>query len=101
MVAATAIRSIVPSQNTGIETSASEMTRSRLSAARPRYAAAIAPIAIPRISDTALAADVRTPQVAVNRAIEIARILHIQRLIETQLAPDRRERLRVGLRPGH
>ncbi len=41
---------------TGIDTSASEMTSSRLSAARPRYAAAMAPIAIPRINDTAIAA---------------------------------------------
>ncbi len=36
-----------------------------------------------------------------NRAIEIPRILHVERLIETELAPDRRQRLRVGLRPGH
>ena len=36
-----------------------------------------------------------------NRAIEVARVLDVERLIETQLGPDRGESLRIGLRPGH
>ena len=36
-----------------------------------------------------------------NRAIEIARVLDINRLIETQLGPNGCESLRIGLRPGH
>ena len=48
-----------------------------------------------------LAADVRAAEVAVNRAIEVARVLDVERLVETQLGADRCERLRIGLRPGH
>ena len=36
-----------------------------------------------------------------NRAIEVARVLDIHRLVETQLSPDGCESLRIGLRPGH
>ncbi len=36
-----------------------------------------------------------------NRAIEVARVLDVDRLIEAQLGPDRGESLRIGLRPGH
>jgi hypothetical protein len=36
-----------------------------------------------------------------NRAIEVARVLDIHRLVETQLSPDGRESLRIGLRARH
>ena len=122
MVARAAISSIVPSQNTGIETSASEIDqqdvvdgaiaigggnrahrdaedqrqhhrgdgqhrgRGKAIGDQPRHA---------------LAPDVRAAEVAVQRAIEVARVLNIERLIEAQLDADRREGLRVGLRAGH
>ena len=35
------------------------------------------------------------------RAIEVARVLDVERLVEAKLGADRRERLRIGLRPGH
>src|SRR5260370_35987860 len=42
-----------------------------------------------------------TAEVSANRAFDIARILHVERLIESQLAANGRECLRVGLRAGH
>ena len=36
-----------------------------------------------------------------NRAVEVARVLDVDRLIETQLGPNGCESLRIGLRPGH
>ncbi len=36
-----------------------------------------------------------------NRAIEVARVLDVERLVQPHLDPDRGESLRVGLRPGH
>ena len=50
-----AISSIVPSQNTGIDTIASDATSRLLSIALSRYAAATSPITIPRISESDIA----------------------------------------------
>ena len=36
-----------------------------------------------------------------NHAIEVARVLDVDRLIETQLGPNCCESLRISLRPGH
>ena len=112
----------MPSQKTGIETSASETTSSVLSSARPRHAAATIPIGMPSASDSAiaqsasmavagkrlrirsrhaLAPDVGAAEVAVQRAAEIARVLEIDRLVEPELMADSGERLRIGLRTRH
>ena len=85
MVAATAISSIVPSQNTGIDTSASDMTSSMLSAARPRYAAAIAPIAIPRINDNAIAAP--ASNAVAGKRSAISRVTFSRRMYERPRSP--------------
>src|SRR5579862_2525931 len=49
----------------------------------------------------ALASNVGTTEVAVQRAIDILAVLHIQRFIEMKLMANRRERMRVGLRARH
>ena len=36
-----------------------------------------------------------------NRAVEVARVLDVERQVEAQLGTDRGESLRVGFRPGH
>ena len=52
-------------------------------------------------SGHALAPDVRAAEVAVQRAVEVARVLEIDRLVEAELMADRGESLRVGLGAGH